>query len=345
MKRKTKAITVPTPKQLPSGSWRIYLAKERKSITAETPDDCILQATEYRKQWEIDEAAGLHIPPPPVLTLDSVIRDYIASREPVRSPSTIEGYNVILRNRFRAYMSQDISTIDYQQMINDEVASGVSAKTVFNAWGLVSSALRWSKIAFENPSLPRAVQTERNWLTYDQILLFLSAIRESPYELPALLALHSLRKSELLGLRVSDYDPVKKVIKVRGALLKVNNSFIKTNLNKTDTSSRDIPIIIPRLTVLLESAVKTDSEYIVSCNPNLIYKNINLICQSVGLPMVGLHGLRHSFASLAYHLNWKKQSTMAIGGWHNSKVLDEIYTHNADLQADVKTMQDFFVQT
>ena len=348
--KKTKKISVPTPKRLPSGSWRIYLEREKKSITADTPDDCILQATEYRKQWEIDEAAGLHIPPPRVTTLHSVVEDYITSKEPVRSPSTIDGYNNILRNRFKNYMDLDVHAIDFQKMVNDELLKGVSAKTVRNAWGLVSSALSKEKIVFEPPSLPRLAKKERSWLTYEQINIFLAVIRESKYELPAILALHSLRKSELCGLRINDCDLTKQVIHIRGALVKTINGYVYTKLNKTDSSSRDVPILIPRLTELLDNIINNNSsshqsasQYVVSLPRNNIYKEINKVCRQAGLPEVGIHGLRHSFASLAYHLGWKKMSTMAVGGWRNSKVLDEIYTHNADLQADVKTMQDFFV--
>ena len=352
--KKTRETTVPTPKQLPSGNWRIYLEREKKSITADTPEACVADALAFRKQWEMDEAAGLHIPPPPVLTLDSVIRDYIASREPVRSPSTIDGYNNILRNRFKDYMQQDVSAIDFQKMINDEILKGASAKTVRNAWGLVSSALSKEKFVFEVPSLPRLAKKERSWLTYDQINIFLAVIRESKYELPAILALHSLRKSELCGLRINDCDLTKQVIHVKGALLKTADGYVYTELNKTDASSRDVPIIIPRLTELLNniynnySSHQSDSPYcnkfIVDVPRDGIYKAINQACIKAGLPPVGIHGLRHSFASLAYHLGWKKMTTMQIGGWHNSKVLDAIYTHNADYKTDVDSMVTFFVQ-
>lgn len=330
---------MPKPVQLPSGSWRIYLRREKQSVTARTPEACTAEAIRIRKQWDKDEAAGLHIPPPPVTTLETVIENYIASRKATRSPSTIEGYEVILRNRFPDYMQSDVLDLDTQQMIDDELDKGLSPKTVKNSWALVSSSLRYAKIPFEMPCLPRVPKSERRWLDYNQILTFLSAIRGSPYELAALLALHSLRKSELFGLRLTDYDAKKQVIHVRGAMLKVGNDYIRTDLNKNDTSRRDIPVIIPRLSELLKSV---DSEYIVTCQRNQLYKAINTICQQAGLPLTGVHGLRHSFASLAYHLNWKKKSTEAIGGWRNSKILEEIYTHNADLQADVKTMQDFF---
>ena len=352
--KKTRETTVPTPKQLPSGNWRIYLEREKKSITADTPEACTADALAFRKQWEMDEAAGLHIPPPRVTTLHSVVSDYIASREPVRSPSTIDGYNNILRNRFKDYMQQDVSAIDFQKMINDEILKGVSAKTVRNAWGLVRAAIVQADIEFTPPTMLRTTKPIRSWLTYEQINLFLSAIFGSKYELPALLALHGLRKSELLGLRVLDYEPSKQLVHIRGALLSTENGYVYTKLNKTDASSRDVPIIIPRLTELLNniynnySSHQSDSPYcdkfIVDVPRDGIYKAINQACLKAGLPPVGIHGLRHSFASLAYHLGWKKMTTMQIGGWHNSKVLDAIYTHNADYKTDVDSMVTFFVQ-
>ena len=357
--KKTKEVTVPTPKQLPSGNWRVYLEREQQSVTAETPEACKAKAIEFRKQWEIDEAAGLHIPPPQVITLHSVLNDYITSREPVRSPSTIDGYNNILRNRFKSYMDLDVHAIDFQKMINDEVLKGVSAKTVRNAWGLVRAALFQFKFVFDTPSLPRSVKSDRCWLDFEQINKFLVAIRESPYELPALLALHSLRKSELLGLRLCDCELANKCIHVRGALVRTANGYVYSSLNKTDSSSRDIPIIIPRLTELLNNIINNNinnnsfisqssspncDKFIVEVPRDGIYKAINQACLKAGLPPVGIHGLRHSFASLAYHLGWKKMTTMQVGGWHNSKVLDAIYTHNADFDADISTMVTFFAE-
>lgn len=342
LKRKKQSVTVPNPVQLPSGAWRIQLRKEGISVTDTNRDECIAEAKRRRKQWIEDEAAGLHIPPPPVVTLQSAMEDYIASRKSTRSPNTLRGYKTILDNRFGPFMDTDINSLDTQQMVDYELDKGRAPKTIRNAWGLVASTLNYHKVQFEPPCLPRVPKSERNWLDYNQIISFLSAVRGSPFELPALLALHSLRKSELLGLRPCDYDSSSQVIHVRGALHKVDGAYVRTDLNKNDTSSRDIPVIIPRLTELLKTA-DMSGEYIVTCTRERLYININSICRKANLPETGVHGLRHSFASLAYHLGWKKQSTMKIGGWRNSTILDEIYTHNADLQADVNTMKDFFV--
>ena len=341
VKKEKTAITVPKAVQLPSGQWRIQLRKEKISVTAKTPEACERKAIEARKQWLKDEEAGLHVEPEKIVTLGEVVDSYIDSRRSTRAISTIDGYENIRRNRFQPYMKLDAANIDYQQMIDDEILSGKSAKTIYNAWGLCRPALKANKIEFDSPVLPRMRKSDRNWLDYNQIQVFLKAIEGEPCELGALLALHSLRRSELFGLRPQDYDKKQQLIHIRGAMVSVSSGWIRTDYNKTDTSRRDVPVIIPRLMVLLNQ-VDRGKDYIIGDSQKNLYREINKICKAVSLPETGLHGLRHSFASLAYHLNWKKLSTQQIGGWRNSRILDEIYTHNADLEADLKAMREYF---
>lgn len=40
---------------------------------------------------------------------------------------------------------------------------------------------------------------------------------------------------------------------------------------------------------------------VVTSNGEIVRRRINRICEANGLPNVGIHGLRHSFVSLAYH--------------------------------------------
>ena len=340
-RKKKETITVPVPKQLPSGSWRIYLRREGISITRPTPERCIRDAMTARKLWLEAEADGRHNIPEPVVTLGEIIDQYIDARRATRAPMTITGYESIRNNRFQSHMDDNVRELDTQEIVDDEIDLGLGPKTIHNAWGLCSSALKYAKIPFDEPSLPRMTKSKRNWLTYKQIVTFLDAIRGQRCELGALLALHSLRRSEIFGLRPQDYDAEDQVLHVCGAYHNTADGWIRTDLNKTDKSTRDVPILIPRLKELLD-LVDTKKEFIIGRSYTHLYDDVNKICEQAGLPEVGLHGLRHSFASLAYHLGWKKLSTMEIGGWSNSKVLDEIYTHNADLEDDLETMRDFF---
>ena len=82
------------------------------------------------------------------------------------------------------------------------------------------------------------------------------------------------------------------------------------------------------------------SEYVVTLNGSWIYTQINEICEANGLPKVGNHGLRHSFASLAYHLQIPEKIAMEIGGWADDGTMRKIYTHLS--QKDIaKRAEDF----
>ena len=62
------------------------------------------------------------------------------------------------------------------------------------------------------------------------------------------------------------------------------------------------------------------------------------------LPVISLHCLRHSFASLAYHLKWGILTTMKLGGWSTPDCVQKIYTHLSSREEndDIKTMKEFF---
>lgn len=77
---------------------------------------------------------------------------------------------------------------------------------------------------------------------------------------------------------------------------------------------------------------------------NTIYKQVNRVCKKNNLPLVGVHGLRHSFASLAYHLQIPEQIAMEIGGWSDIGTMRKIYTHIAqqDMERYKTKLQDFF---
>ena len=342
-KRREGLVSVPAPRQLPSGNWTIELRREHKSFTDPDPEVCKQQATAYRVKWLQDEAAGLHVPKPKKKTLRSAIDNYIASKSNILSPSTIRSYESVKKYRFQQCMGWDINLTshNWQMAINKEL-DDVSPKTVVNAWRLITAALNFANAPVPSVSLPRVPRAERHWLTYEQIKVFMDAIKGESCELPCLLALNSLRLSELLALQPCDYIPETQTLRIRGSrVLNSQGELVFKELNKTDASSRDVRVVIPRLKELLD-AVDPESEWIVNLVEKRLYDQINRICDQIDLPPVGIHGLRHSFASLAYHLGCKEMSVMQTGGWSNSRVVHEIYTHNADLDADLQTMTDFY---
>lgn len=317
-------MKTPTPKQLPSGSWRIQLTvgDRRISITDPDRDKCVAKAMAY--------SAGILKAKknPAPITLTKAIDNYIEARAHSLSPSTVRGYRAIQKHRFTDLMSRPVASITAataQKAVNKEVPL-CNAKTLTNAWRFVSSVIYEASGERLDIALPPIIPNEHPYLTPEQIPIFLEAIKNHPVEIPALLGLMSLRRSEIAGLKWSSVDLENKLIRVEGAsVVGENEKFVNKPTNKNSTSRRVVPITA-RLLELLQTADRK-GEYVVTCNPHSIRRWVNQICEANGLPLIGTHGLRHSFASLAYYLDIPEKTAMKIGGWANDATMRKIYTH------------------
>lgn len=334
-RKKKDEIKVPTPRKH-GQKWRIDLRKEGVIVAEDTEAEAIAKAQAIRAGF-IDFKANL-----PKLTLKQAIDNYISERDSVLSPSTIRGYEAIKNGRFKKYIDADISAINWQAAINDE-AKLYSPKTVKNEYGLIRSVLRSNGLTPPNVTLPQAEQKQLAWLDYEQIQIFINAIRNEPCEMAALFALHSLRRSELLAITPSKI--IDGCICVDGSrVFDKDNNLIEKSTNKNTASKRNIKIMIPRLAELIAAYDGDPDEPFISCYANTIWAQINAICAANDLPKVGVHGLRRSFASLAYHLGWSERQTMRVGGWSDFKTVHSIYIKLAeiDVSKDIQKMEHFY---
>ena len=156
-------------------------------------------------------------------------------------------------------------------------------------------------------------------------------VRGQSFEIPALLALHGLRRSEILALTYGKIDLIANTITVHGAaVMGEDNVLVHKQTNKNASSHRIVPIMIPALADAIRSAPPHQpDDPIYTSNANTLCAQINRLCRNNGLPQVGVHGLRHSFASLAFHLGLTEQETMELGGWADYNTMRKIYTHLA----------------
>ena len=328
-------IKVPVPKQK-GNTWfaQVTVDGKRAYISGNSEEEYYAKARATKQGLiETKKAASK-------VTLKAAIEKYIKDNDRVLSPSTIRGYNTYKNNRFANYIDRPIDRIDYQRMVNDELLS-VKPKTVLNAFRLVTASLH--AIGYDPPdvNLPKAPRAERPWLDYEQIVTFLAAIRDKDCELGALLALHGLRRSELLHLTAEDIDTKKWRIFVHGAsVVGSTQKLVDKDTNKNITSTRTVNIVIPRLNDVING--KTGK--LITGNPNSLWRQINRVCRENNLPEVGVHGLRHSYISLCFHLGWDIQTVMYQGGYSNMQTVNDVYRHLAaqDANEDINRMKDFF---
>ena len=323
-------MKIPKPRRLKSGNYNITLRLDGQnySITRSTPTECKREAellkAEYRngkRKKRVD------------VTLGSVIDNFIESRSKVLSPSTINSYRSIRKTRFQSYMDTKVSDIkDWQKVVNTEVDTEITPKTLKNAWALVSSSLKYAGAEQPDIRLPQVMQSTRPWLDADQIRIFIKAVHGHPVEIPALLMLHSLRRSEVLGLDWSNINLQAKTINiVETAVIGDQNKLVYKNTTKTKKSYRTIPIMIPELEAALNAIPEEErTGKLYKKNPSNLREQINLICKKNNLPQTGCHGLRHSFCSLAAHVGMSEAECMLLGGWEDIGTMRNIYQHIAD---------------
>lgn len=336
-------MKVPEPRKLKSGNYFIQLRLNGVSVpvTASTAKECKRQAELIKAEHRAGkrDAMGLG----PALSLDKAISNYIDSRRNVLSPSTIRGYEIIRKNRFQAQMKEKLNAINWQSAINAETKV-CGPKTLKNAWGLIVSVLAYHQLHVPKVKLPQMKPAEKEWLEPEQIPVFVQAVATEPCAIPALLALHGLRRSEIYAL---DWDAINinaNTITVKGAVVPdENHKFVRKETTKNISSRRTVPIVIPELAVLLAEAQAAGTD-VVSGSPNTLCHRINRVCEKVGLPPVGVHGLRHSFASLGYHLGIPEREMMELGGWSDNATMQKIYTHiaKADRLKNENKLAEYF---
>lgn len=343
-------MKIPKATKLPSGKWRIQLrlGGESYSVTEDTLRGAQRRAERIKAEYRVttlqkekalrDDSRGI--------TVKEAIGRYIKERDEVVSPSTLRGYETIAANRWQGIQERDIESIrpgEWQTIVNAE-AKLCGAKTLRNAWGLLSAALAQNGVRPPKVTLPQVVGADKGFFTPEQISAFVAAVKDTKYAVPLLLALCSLRISEIYALDWRDIPANPDFIPVRGAVVpNAEHKYVKKPTNKSRSSARNVPALIPEL----REAIERDRQpggCVSPVNQHNLRLAMGRICAKAGLPDIGIHGLRHSFASLAYHLRVPEQIAMEIGGWSDPGTMRRIYTHIAqsDVERYTEQFKDFF---
>ena len=336
-------MKVPTPKKMTSGNWYINMRLGGESINVTEPTEraCVRSAQLIKAEYLAGKRQEKLSPQK--ITLTQAIDKYIAKKEGVLSPSTIRGYRNTQKHHFPELMNLQVSAIDETkaQASVSGARKTYSAKTIRNSWAFIQTVIEDSTGRKLKVKTPQIIKNQSHFLDPEEISVFTKAIHGTRWEIPALFALCSLRQSEILGLDWKDVDLTAGTAFVGASVVfDEHHKLVKKTETKNQSSRRTVPLIPQLITAL--SAVPEKSGPVVKQNPSSIYEGINKVCKANNLPEIGLHGLRHSFASLAYSLGMPEKITMEIGGWSDDATMKKIYTHIA--QRDRQKAQNAMIR-
>lgn len=332
---------MPSARKLRSGAWNIrvydYTDDNGKvhhtSITAPTKAEAEFLAAKY-----IAERPAPKKRQKAEMTVREAIEKYIEQSQTL-SPTTIHGYKKMLEHGFKGLMDQRVKALDdeaIQQAINAECRRPsdripdrpISAKTVTNEWGLLSSALKAVCGRSFTVKLPKKQQHVKD-LPDPQTVM--DAIIGSSIELPCLLAMWlSFSMSEIRGLMCSS---------VRDGCITIDQVMVDAEegaVIKKDakTSARLRMHRLPPYILELIENTETYQTYrktgidslLIPLNHSQIYGRWKWICKQNGFFMT-FHDLRHMNASVMLALGVPEKYAMERGGWSTPHIMKSVYQH------------------
>ena len=314
-----------TAKKLPSGNWRVnlYIGKDAngkqkfKSFTAPTKKEAEYQAAEYaltRKEKRKPQA----------LTVGEAIDKYIDSKTAVLSPSTINSYRELRRNKLQGLMGirlEQLTAEAVQRAVNKD-AERLSPKTVANAHGLLSSALKEYAPDFNlTTRLPAKIRPDISIPEHDELRGLLERARASDPEMYCAIILAAylgLRRSEICALEASDVTG--NTISINKAVVVGQDNEWHTKAPKSYAGKRTLQAPQPVIDAINALGVKEGR--LIKRRPSAITARFAHL-----QPPCRFHDLRHYYASVMLALGIPDKYAMERMGHATTNMLKAVYQH------------------
>ena len=302
-------------RQLPSGAWttQVQVNGVRRSFTHKSK-------TQLRKMAEAYHLTASDAPSAP---LGALIDNYIESKRNVLSPSTIARYEQIRRLDFQRLMSVPVNELTnerLQQEIN-LMAADHSPKSVRNAYGLISAAMRVHGMTFR-VTLPQRQKKTYSVPTTDEVLALCEAAGDNLRIAIELAAFCGLRRGEIAALEASDISG--NVIHVSKALVYDSDRRQVSKSPKTYTSDRYVTA--PDFVI---EHLKGKTGRVCPIALNSITRRFVEVRDRLGMSC-RFHDLRHYYASALHAIGIRDQYIVKFGGWQSDHVLKAIYMDTLD---------------
>lgn len=335
------------PRKLPSGSYRVEKMYKGKRYSATFPykptQKEIMQAFADLLDNEQDKVQDNG-------SFESKALEYFTIKENILSVTTVRGYSSCLRNlssNFKSTNLSDITQVDIQREINN-YAKNHAPKSTYNMNGFISVIMEEFRPKFQYKiSLPQKVENPDYIPTDEEVKRILEAVKGSEYEIPILLSMAGLRRSETCAITKADLSDDN--------LLTINKAYVQDKNNqwhikpypKNESSCRTIPII-PYLAELIRSAPVEDNERIYKRYPSKIYYELHKQCNALGIQRFRLHTCRAYYISMCHAIGIPDQYIMANSGHKTDHTLKKVYRRTkSDTQQEMDAkmlnkMESFF---
>lgn len=326
-------MKVPKARKLESGTWFIQLRLNGISvpITAPTEKECTRLAALVKAEHITGKRQATQNNTESI-TLDEAITAFINRRDNVLSPSTIRGYEIIRKNRFKNLMQMSIRKINklvMQQAVNDESILA-SPKTVKNAYTLVKKVLSDYNIDVSGVKLPQQIKPKSKFLEADEIIRLIDGAAGDSCEIPIVMAAWlGMRRSEICGLQWEAIDFKNKTIRIENTMVPdKDNKMVVKHGAKNESSQRTIKC--PDYILAKLKPIKRETGPVFNLHPDTIRRHVHELCEKLDLPDCHLHGLRHANAAVMTSLGIIDKYAMARCGWKTDRTFKEIYSYLFD---------------
>jgi len=284
--------------------------------------------------------------PQSAITLDDFWHVYFVPEIlPTKKHSTCKLYVSLAKTHLIPYFGEqrisDLQRVQIQHFVIEKQKQGKSAQTLAHLRDLLSKILDTAKSwGWLQDNVARGVKLppmervrEARVLTVAEIAKLLDALTEPARTMFFLGLGLGLRIGELLPLRVEDMD-------LSGGWLYVRRDYYRGHIQtpKTPRSERrfKLPLVFVRVLSRYLESRKTQSELLfpnsagtIFDDRNLMRRDVEPVCDRLGIPRFSWHSLRHTFSTIAENNQVPITAVQSLLG-HTSPSTTLLYTHAQD---------------
>lgn len=248
----------------------------------------------------------------------------------------------------------------YNEKMNDAVKP-LSANTVRKHHTLLKTALSLAvtqDVLLSNPLdkviPPKFIKPQRKFYDIETMKILFELVKGTRLECAVWISgFTGVRRSELCGIMWSKVDFDSKIITIDHTRVNVGSEVIEKDRTKNDSSTRKIAINDELVEVLKAEKARQEenkgyfkgqyfeSDYVIVMEdgkpyrPNYLSELFTKVIKENDLPLLTLHGLRHTVASVANQAGVNLYNISKILGHSTTATTSKIYTHLFDeTQAD-----------